>query len=266
MNGYSSHRAAGTLLKRLRVSSDDYSDVLLPTDGPVAASAAFLLASELKFFDSYLDTTEVSEGPLSFALCVLSAYSSPQACVCVPLVGDRYIDRDNDVILLKSWQFKCTISSNSLTNGTKLPAPRLVFVALVLDTLTNKAQCGADKIWWNQSGSGSQLMNLLRNPLFGKRFQVLRQEVFDLNCVSSSVSSTVTPDEVAAQGKALAFEWFLNLDIPVRFAANTGAITDVVDNSLHVCAVALPSGGVVPENWQRVYIDYQSRVRFLSHP
>jgi len=264
--GYGPSRSqsmAAALRKRVRSAPDDYDDVLLPHNSAVPASLSFFAPPQLKYFDTYLGSTEPSESG-SLANGVVSAYAN--YAVSVPERGDTPSTRDGNVIRITSWQLKVAFQAPAIDNATRAPVPRLVFLALVLDKQTNNAQSTAFEMFLNPSGNAEHNTQLLRNPFHGSRFEVLRSETFAFDAPTLDVFDPALPDQIAIPGYSRFLEFYIPLDVLVHFNASTRAITDVVDNSLHVVAFCSPSGGVVGENWQRIYMTYTSRIRFAGGP
>lgn len=264
--GYGSLRRGSfgaTADKRLRSDSDDHDDVLLPFNSKVPSALAFLSPGELKYYDTYLGATEPSE---SAALTngVISVYANYP--IATPERGDTPTHRNGNQIVITSWQLKITVQAPAIDNATRSPVPRQVFFALVLDTKTNNSQCIAFDIFLNASGSADHLMELLRNPYHGSRFEVLRSETFAFDAPTLDVFDPALPDQIAIPGYSRLFEYFLPLNVRVNFNASSRDITTVIDNSLHVVAFCSPAYGVPGQNWQRVYFQYTSRIRFHTAP
>jgi len=253
--------------KFVRSSSDDHDDVLLPLNGKVAAARAFLAAPELKFCDTYLLATDCGEAAnLSDGL--VSQYSGPTSGrpLFLPVRGDAYDRRTGTAVHVRSWHLKLSLQVLPIDNGTRIPQGISVFVALIHDKQTNGALCSAADIFSNASGDQNLLMCLQRNPLFGKRFEVLRSEIVDVTPNVFEVLDILTPDQTASMGVWKHLEFFIPLDFVVNFAENSGQIQDIVDHSFHVYAVRTPHNGSGAENYPPVRAVFSSRFRFTDAP
>jgi hypothetical protein len=84
------------------------------------------------------------------------------------------------------------------------------------------------------STSGTTMNNLLSNYNlnYGDRFDILHDQILVQNQVATGIYH---------EGKA--FHWSKDIDIHVHYSASTGAITDVVSNTLWVYYQAIMSGG-----------------------
>jgi len=253
--------------KHLRSDSDDYDDVLLPFNGKVSAARAFLSAPELKFCDTYLLATDCGEAAnLSDGL--ISQYSGPTSGrpLFLPVRGDAYDHRTGTIVHVRSWHLKLSLQVLPIDNGTRIPQGISVFVALIHDSQTNGALCSAANVFSNASGDQNLLMCLQRNPLFGKRFDVIRSEIVDMTPNMFEVLDILTPDQTASMGVWKHLEFFMPLDLVVNFAENSGQIQDVIDHSFHVYAVRTPHNGSGAENYPPVRAVFTSRFRFTDAP
>jgi len=252
-------------VKRLRRASHDDDDVLLPYNGKVAAARAFLAAPELKFFDTYLLTTDCGESAtLSDGL--VSNFAGPIANgpLFNPGLGDGLNARNDRACLVRSWHVKGSLQVLPIDNGTKIPEGISVFLALIQDKQTNGAQCTAADVFVNGSGSQNLLMCLQRNPHRGARFEVLRSEIIDMKPIDFEVLDILTPDQTASVGQWAHFEFFIPVDTVVNFKGNAGTIADIVDNSWHIYAVRTPHNAVALEKYAPCRIVFTSRFRFVE--
>jgi len=253
--------------KHLRSDSDDYDDVLLPSDGKVAAARAFLSAPELKIYDTYLLATDVGEAA-NLSDGMVSIYNGPIANgpLFNPGLGDNTNARNDRRVLLRSWHVKLSLQLLPIDNGTKIPQGITVFVALIHDKLTNGAQCTPADVFVNQSGDQNLLMCLQRNPFRGSRFEVLRSERVDMTPKDFDVLDIAVPDQTATSGRWEHLEFFIPLDLAVNWKGNSSTISDVVDHSFHIYAVRTPHNDVLAEIHPPVRCVFTSRFRFIESP
>lgn len=261
--GYIGPKRNVSAYKRVRDSSDDHDDVLLPLNRQVSAASSVLSPGGLKYFDTYLLNTEPSE-LLSAALAVINSVATPIFC---PTIRDGPIYRNTQHALVTSWHLKGTLYLDAISNGTDIAKPRSVVMFLVLDKATNGTQCLASDVLLDMSAGVSPInvLNLLRNPLHGSRFEVLRSATFDLSPHSVSVYDPAIPDACVNSGRIVPFEFFLPLNVLVTFNAHAAALSSVVDNSFHIICIQAPAFPVtIVDKYPRVSCTYQSRVRFSS--
>lgn len=257
--------ASRDVRKRQRRDPSDDDAVLLPFNGKVAAARAFLAAPELKFYDTYLLTTDCGEAA-NLSDGMVSIYNGPIANgpLFNPGQGDGLNARNDRAVLVRSWHVKLSLQVLPIDNGSRIPQGISVFVALIQDKQTNGVQCTAADVFVNASGSQNLLMCLQRNPFRGARFEVIRSEIVDCTPNDFEVLDILTPDQTANMGVWKHLEFFMPLDCVVNFKGNGGTITDIVDNSWHIYAVRTPHNGTGVENYPPVRCVFTSRFRFIE--
>jgi len=258
---------ASVAVKRVRRSSDDRDDVLLPFDGKVAAARAFLAAPELKFFDTFLLATDVGESA-SLLDGMVSQFAGPIANTPLfnPGLGDNLNARNDRRVLVRSWHVKLSLQLLPIDNGTKIPQGITVFVALIQDKQTNSQLCSPSDVFVNQSGDQNLLMCLQRNPFRGARFEVLRSERVDMTPKDFDVLDIAVPDQTATSGRWEHLEFFIPLDCEVNFKNNGSTHDAIIDNSWHIYAVRTPHNDVLAEIHPPVRCVFTSRFRFIESP
>jgi len=253
--------------KHLRGAPDDDDDVLLPFNSQISAASAFLSAPELKFYDTFLHTTDCGEAAnLSDGL--VSQYSGPIANgpLFCPGLGDNLNARNDRRVIIKSWHVKVSFQVLPIDNGTKVPEGITVFLALIHDKQTNGALCTPADVFVNGSGGQNLLMCLQRNPFHGSRFDVLRSDRVDMTPNSFDIWDAVAPNQTASIGRWEHVEYFIPLDVAVNFKGNAGTIADVVDSSFHVYAVRTPHNAILAEVYAPCRIVFTSRFRYMEAP
>jgi len=230
----SSHASRGTggssAHKRLRGDADDNSDVLLPLHGSIPRFQSMVPAPELKFLDRYTDAQQ-----LSVDTSMAGGILPPSGPLSVPSRGNGPTQFNGRGILIKNWSVR---GSFDLEYALVLPTPisgRLAFIALVLDTQTNGTQCVSEDIFTNPGNAVTSSCTPLVNLYNSNRFVVLARKTFELNPKTlTNDYEPAVPPTFQMSGVRVPFEFFVPLDIRVMFKSFTGAISDVVDNSLHV--------------------------------
>lgn len=169
---------------------------------------------------------------------------SATSMISTPVRGDGDQDRDGKQILCQYLEFNAVIKVSSVASGPLESI--LVYLAIVLDTQTNKTQINSEDVYKNISGSAVMAANPLRNLIFGSRFEILQSEIYNLTTESIN-------------GTAQAIKWFIplnNLEINFNEVA-TATIANVIDNSLHVIAY---TDNTTPQST----LSYNARLRFVG--
>lgn len=176
--------------------------------------------------------------------------------ISTPSQGPGPQQRIGKSITIKSVQLKGRVQAVGQLNGiTPLPLRdgNCIYLALVLDTQTNGAQCVASDVFTNLSSVYGGMICPMRNLLNAKRFKILKSESVNLDDIALS-NPTATSCVVPARDWF--FDWYLPLELPVNFIDESDSdIANVVDNSLHVICMATGESS---------YLTYNARIRFLG--
>lgn len=213
------------------------------------------LGLEKKYFDTAIQATQVITNPAGFTDGIYNPQLSfaDSNSVSAPSQGPGPQQRIGKSITITGVYLRGTIFISSQQDIAARPNAFHYFVALVLDTQTNGAQCTSSDIFQNQSAGVSTIHVPLRNLINSKRFRILKSEhgTVQANDYSSDGSSWYTA------GMAHTFDFFVPLELQVNFADASGSdIANVIDNSLHVVASSNYSG--------YSFIEYNARIRFLG--
>lgn len=210
----------------------------------------------------YLDTRRVSAeilAPGSLTSMVYNPLAADIAydCISTPAIGVGPTNRLGKHITLKSIQLRGAAHIDNTTLGSGYAIPSL-FLALVLDTQTNGAQCVGTDIFSNPGNTSHTAVHPLRNLLNSKRFRVLKEA-----CIPFPTSdSWYTGAANVLAGSRVDFDWYLPCEISVNFNdASEGLVANVIDNTVHVLAAVSTGAHVLGPP---VYLDYNARVRFLG--
>jgi len=251
--------------KRVLSGSDDDDDVLLPHNGSFSVAGAFFPEKELKYYDTWIDF----QAPGTASTCAdsnMTDIAGAGKTICNPGQGDSPSGRNGNKILVKSLHIKGSVRLSSIDDGSLIPQPRRIFIAVVRDGQTNGIATTGFNVWVNPSGAQHQLMNLHRNLNFSDRYAVLRQCQIDMTPTDFEVLTITVPDQTASVGRLACFEFFIPLDDVVVFKSDTNSIADVVNTSYWVHAIEYPFGGAVGVISPGMEINYNARVRFISAP
>jgi len=223
---------------------------------------AGFLGVEKKFFDTALPPTNIASSA-TFVGAELNPTLPGGAAICMscPSQGDGPQNRDGKKFVVKSAQIKGFIDIPAQTAGAPV-AGNKVFVALVLDTQCNTVAAVAADIFSNLSADARMGVLPTRNLLFGKRFRILKSEVFDLNLLTLAWRSAPggTGDTWGNQGRSVCFEWYVPLNLQVNCnASSSSTFANISDNSLNVIAIAAAAGGS-----NQATLTYNARIRFMG--
>lgn len=179
---------------------------------------------------------------------------STTSMITTPDQGDGPSQRDGKRITCKYIEIKGTLSTPAVELQANTPAYNKVFLALVLDTQTNGAQMNSEDCFKNTAAVALSNAAPLRNLLFGSRFKVLKQKVFDVTPITLSHFAI---DSFSWAGRQQEFHWYVPLnDLPVNFnLGTTASIANVIDNSVHVIAYSTTT---------QVTLTYNARLRFVG--
>lgn len=217
----------------------------------------FGLNSEAKYYDLNYNAAVAATADWS------GAEADPATILCLNGVpqGDTMTTRDGQKIEMKSIFVTGLINIPTQSAQSAAENDSTVFIALVLDKQTNKAQLNSEDVYENtRSGTDSYLLSSpLRKMNFTERFKVLATKTitFPPPPIAALTDAGTT---LVQQGIKVPFTMFANLKgLGTKFdtSATTGAIGTIVDNSLHMVAVC-NNQDFAPT------LIYQSRLRFVD--
>jgi len=208
------------------------------------------LGIENKFYDTSLTAA------LTASTNWAGAEHDPAGVLCIsaPAQGDGESNRDGKKINITSAHVTGTIYCAAQANQTASDAAPVVFIALVLDMQTNGAQLNSEDVYTNPLGNSIANVNPLRNLQYSKRFKVLKTKTLQLPVPSITYDGT----NIEQSGFVRSFRMDISkMALPVTFTATTAGVANVVDNSLHIIAVAT-NIDMAPA------ISYNARIRFVG--
>jgi hypothetical protein len=211
------------------------------------------LPPERKYMDFYRTGVTVP-APTTMIGCEINPDSPASiGCLTAPPVGDSATSRDGKHCIIQSLEFKGKLVQDGTTTTGKVGT--FVHVCLVLDKQTNGTTLSSEDVYINPSGSAVLNPLALRNPLFGKRFKVLKVWKF---LIHGDISYNGT--NLTNRGVTRTFECFLKMHMPVNFnAGTTASVANVIDNSIH--CIAWADRDATPNDIQ---LSYQGRIRFIG--
>lgn len=200
-----------------------------------------LLIPELKWFD-----TEILAAGTDSTWTVEE--DATVKCLSAVSQGSGDSQRDGRQYHISSIQLRGEMSTSAIENQSNTKSTKHCRIVLVLDTQTNKAQMTATDVFEDTFTNRFNFRNLLQE----KRFKVLRDIEF--------IMWTYTINEGQQNKFASPTShrlWNMEFNFPVPLEVNCtgtgGTIANILDNSLHIIAVA--TGGL---------ITYTSRIRFIG--
>lgn len=195
---------------------------------------------------------------------------NPATVKCISAMGhgDGSSEREGKHIKIQSVQVRGSIhwlsDNENLTPATLPP----VMVAIVQDSQTNATQLRSQDVFTNPSGSIETNTVPFRNLNYGKRFKILKE--FHFNPPTTAMGGRIgATDLMRQEGIVRTFEFYQKCDIDVNFTGGPGGlIGDVLDNSIHVIAMARQSIDVKPTSAPGTVfspqITFQSRIRYIG--
>lgn len=183
---------------------------------------------------------------------------SATSMISTPAVGDTEVNRDGKKIIIDSVYINFLVYRSAVEAVVDPFPANDFFIALVLDTQTNGAQCNSEDVFKNTSANASLCCDVQRNLLFGKRFKVLRETI-----VSGQFMTLAAPaaNAYGANGFSYHFKWYVPFPqgLEVNFnSGTTASIANVIDNSLHIIGYCNNStAGTNPGT-----LSYNARIRF----
>jgi len=214
------------------------------------ATTMGFLGIEKKFLD-----TAKADTAIGAAAALTGGEYDPSAgctgCLSCPAQGDTEQSRDGKHIVIDAVMLKGYVQ-NGESVGEAPEAATKVFVAVILDTQTNGAQLNSEDVFKNTLASAATNADPLKNLLFGKRFRILKSQVFDLTPVGITGAAATNSHWAVRRD----FDWYIPFKggLPVNMNAGIAAdVANVIDNSLHVVAFSTVGGST---------LGYNARIRF----
>lgn len=215
-----------------------------------AVTAGFI-GLEKKFLDTALAETALAATSALTGGEYDPAGAGCTGCLSCPAQGDTEQSRDGKRIVIDSLILKGFVV-NGPTASAAVEGVTKVFVAVILDTQTNVAQLNSEDVFKSLGGADAFNASPLKNLLFGKRFRILKSQVFDLTHAGTFAAAA----NFGGNGVRREFDWYIPFKggLPVNLNAGTTAnVANVIDNSLHIVAFSTLAGSA---------IGYNARIRF----
>lgn len=230
----------------------------MTTFGPLPGRRRKRVTEELKFHDASKALTAIV-APTDSAGAEVDPTAGSLNNVAT---GTTMSSRDGAKIVMKSVQINGVVRAASQATQTAADNGNSVMVALVWDTQTNGAQLNSEDVFTNPLANAVLASHPLRNMSFSRRFKVLKTQVFEFPSLTMVRTGALTTDPIqhGQSGMLFPLNWYVKLpDIVVQWkTTNTdGAITDIIDNSLHLIAFASNSD-------LACNIAYNSRLRYVG--
>lgn len=214
---------------------------------------AGFLGIERKFYDTGLAATSLVAGTDQSGGEVDPSATS---MVSTPAVGDTEQNRDGKQISCLYLQINGSLALGAQEAVVDPIGGTMAFVAVVLDTQTNGAQMNSEDCFKNTIASATLTANPMRNLLFGTRFRILKERMFNLDPKTIAQNAA---NDYSWQGVRKYFKWFIPLGgLKINFnSGTTASVANVIDNSIHIIAFTNNTAGVPA-------ISYNARLRFVG--
>jgi len=186
-------------------------------------------ATELKFFDTQIDTPIDTTGENIANLCTITQ-------------GDGPSSRDGRKAVIKSIQIRGYMYFVPAATAT---ASALVNMWLVLDTQTNGVAATANSDLFTSNAFATAMLNLDNSG----RFRILKHWNLAFN---SNAGATTAFNNVVKP-----IEYYQTCNIPIDWSSSTGDISEIRSNNLFLCA-----GGTLQDD--KVTFTATVRLRFVG--
>lgn len=164
--------------------------------------------------------------------------------------GDSQVQRDGRKATIRSVHVRGAV--NLQADDTVTFQPRNVRLLLLVDKQTNGAQFNAEDVLETPVSSANDPF-IFRNLEYAKRFHVLKDIMIDLKPDAISTTSYGSTTE------SFEMHHFFKNGLPVTFTNTSATVSDIMDNSIHMIAVASTASG-----GNAATLVYSSRVRFVG--
>lgn len=204
---------------------------------------------EVKFYDSQVDPTA-----LTADWATSNIDPTDEQCLNALTQGTDEDQRIGRKATFKSVMIKGEIRLLNRDGVATLEGGRnTVRIILVLDTQTNGAGMLGSAVM-NGAPGNVQPENAYRNLENSKRFKILADKTITLRYQGIGGDGTT----IDIQGETKTFSIFKSLNLDTNYSASQDPpdIADIVDNSLHLIAVA--------DSGAQVFMNYMARTRFVG--
>jgi len=173
-------------------------------------------------------------------------------CLFAPIQGNDIVNRIGRKVFMRKLKIRGVITME----GGTADSPVEVRYVVYMDTQTNATQAQGEQVLGYGGPSSivaANAVHMFMNPANFGRFKILKDKVIVLKDTNLAIGGA------AGQYQVVPFKCNVTLNTPVEFnSANGGTVADIVNNSLHLIAMANSAAGV-PK------IQYVSRVTFTDN-
>lgn len=217
------------------------------------------MGAEIKFLDNALNGSIISNLPnLSDGLQDPANID----CLNAPDQGSGPQNREGRKIFMKSIHISGSVIFVPQFDNTVVPTIPDVYLALVLDTQTNKTQMSSGDCFTNPGGTSDTITCPFRDLEYTSRFKVLKKWHMRGPDLDLDVTGATTHETI---GKVCHFEMHRKLyNIPVTFVGNAvpNTVGNIMDNSLHLVAFCNGATDGDDQTAIQVNLSYNARLRF----
>lgn len=214
-----------------------------------------LLGIEHKFLDVSIPATNMTT--------TFTCYDpSTVNCINAVVQGDGATQRDGRSYIIDSVlvQGEIEVGATSTTNGPGSCSDRVCKIALVLDRQTNGTQMNGNLVYADSTDIND--VYTFRRLDQMKRYKVLRSKTikFPVSLGAVTYLNGLGIEQQDTYPMKVPFSFIYKFKKPIKVNcgdATSGAVSNIVDNSLHIIGVTGPLGAS-----QHISINYYARIRF----
>lgn len=214
--------------------------------GSVARTRGGQVNSEMKYMDSYKDSTAItaittdwqnSEMDPTGTVNLGSATVGNPLCLCAPTVGAALNNRIGRQIEVRKIKIHghIYVANQAVQGATDVPSK--IRIVLYQDMQTNAAQSQGEDLLGPGQAAGQLTINCFQDPKNFGRFRVLKDKMYQISDLN--MAGSPGGNDVVQAGKIINWKMNVNFKTPVRVrfnATNVGTVADIVDNSFHIIA------------------------------
>ena len=213
---------------------------MTPRARTVARTRGAFGLSDLKYWDIIREDFDIKTHTGGKWTGTNNADPTTRKCLISPTQGAGINNRIGREIQVKKLKIRGQIWALPRDIDNSLPdSPALVRIIVFVDQQTNGSQVDGEALM-GDGGTGDAALAYQRLSGFG-RFQVLKDYFCDLEQFPISHYRNLSGESSLYQGnRGKIFNWKFNFKKPLKIRFNsmsTGAVDDIVDNSVHIIAL-----------------------------
>lgn len=192
----------------------------------------------------------------SISVTLAGSESDPATPLCLNGIaqGDGESQRDGRKVVMKKVEIRGLLRGQTQADQADIPQSQAIRLVLVQDTQTSGgnsltgAQLSAENVFIDSASSDVLVMV---KPASTKRFKILADRIVPLQITAAATDGTNTN---TSNFECKPFHIKKTLNIPVEYSDTGATVAEIVDNSLHLIAIASSTTTAI--------LSYVSRVEF----